>query len=186
MQNNLDGMKVAIIVTDNFEQVEMTEPRKALDHAGAETILIAPENDRVRGFQHDKAGETFVVDMQLEEADPNDFDALMLPGGALNADKLRVNKKALDFVQQMERDNKPIAFICHAPWVLISAGAVRNRSLTGYHTIKDDIVNAGGNYQDKQMVRDRNWVSSRQPSDIPAFNEAMISLFAEHVPAHSR
>src|SRR5437016_2273238 len=151
-KHDLDGMRVAIIVTDNFEQEEMTGPRKELDHAGAETILIAPKKDAVRAIQHDKAGQTFPVDESLEDANPDRFDALVLPGGALNADKLRVEKNALKFVQQMERDDKPIAFICHAPWVMISAGLVRNRHITGYHTIKDDIVNAGANYEDKEVI----------------------------------
>jgi len=178
-------MKIAIIATDNFEESEMAEPRKALDNAGAETLLIAPKKDQVRAFQHDKPGKTYEVDLALEDADPNDFDAVMLPGGALNADKLRTEKKALDFVKQMDRDGKPIAFICHAPWVIISAGLATNRHFTGYHTIKDDILNAGGNYEDVEVIRDRNWVSSRQPSDIPAFNREMLALFAEHVPAHA-
>src|SRR5437763_12457896 len=111
----------------------MTEPRKALDRAGAETVLIAPKKDSIRAFQHDKSGDTYLVDLALEDANPDNFDALMLPGGALNADKLRSEKKALDFVRQMDRDDKPIAFICHAPWVIISAGLVRNRHFTGYH-----------------------------------------------------
>jgi protease I len=183
--HNLDGMRVAILVTDNFEQVEMTGPRKALDEAGAETVLIAPKPEWVRGFQHDKVGDTFPVDTPLDEANSDRFDALVLPGGALNADKLRVESKAIKFVQQMERDDKPIAFICHAPWVMISAGLVRNRHMTGYHTIKDDIVNAGAKYDDAEVIRDRNWVSSRQPSDIPAFNEQMLQLFSERVPHHA-
>ena len=184
-QDKLEGMNVAIIVTDNFEEAEMDEPRKALENAGAETVLIAPKKDRVRATQHDKPGETYTVDLALKDADPDDFDALLLPGGALNADKLRTEKKALDFVRQMDRDGKPIAFICHAPWIIISAGIARNRHFTGYHTIKDDIINAGGNYEDIEVIRDRNWVSSRQPADIPSFNREMLKLFAEHMPAHA-
>ena len=183
--NTLDGIKVAIIATDNFEEQEMTEPRTALDSAGAETVLIAPNRDRIRAMQHDKHSATYTVDLSLDEASPADFDAVLLPGGALNADKLRTEQKALDFVRQMDRDGKPIAFICHAPWVIISAGLARDRHFTGYHTIKDDIINAGGNYEDAEVIRDRNWVSSRQPSDIPAFNRAMLQLFEEHVPAHA-
>ncbi len=181
--NTLYGMKVAIIATDNFEEKEMTEPRKALDKAGAETVLIAPKKDQIRATQHDKPGEPFGVDLALEDANPDDFDALLLPGGALNADSLRTEKKVLDFVRQFDRDGKPIAFICHAPWIIISAGVATNRHFTGYRTIKDDIINAGGNYEDVEVIRDRNWISSRQPSDIPAFNREMLQLFAEHVPA---
>lgn len=183
--NDLDGLRVAIIATDNFEEKEMTEPRKALDKAGAETVLIAPKNESIRAMQHDKAGDTYDVDMALDDARPDDFDGLLLPGGALNADKLRVEKKVLDFVRQMERDGKPIAFICHAPWIIISAGLARDRHFTGYHTIKDDIINAGGKYEDLEVIRDRNWVSSRQPSDIPAFNREILALLSEHVPAHA-
>ncbi len=183
--NELEGMKVAIIATDNFEEKEMTEPRKALDHAGAQTVLIAPNKGRIRAIQHDKPSETYIVDMALEDANPDHFDALMLPGGALNADRLRVEKKALDFVRQMDREEKPIAFICHAPWIIISARLARNRHFTGYHTITDDIINSGAHYEDVEVIRDSNWVSSRQPSDIPAFNREMLKLFAEHVPAHA-
>ena len=185
INNHLEGMKIAIIVTDNFEETEMTEPRKALDRAGAETVLFAPKKDRVRAIRHDKPGETYIVDGSLEDANPDHFDALLLPGGELNADKLRTEKKVLDFVRQMDRDGKPIAFICHAPWIIISAGLARNRHFTGYHTIKDDIRNAGGHYENVEVIRDKNWVSSRQPSDIPAFNREMLALFAEHVPAHA-
>ncbi|SRR5581483_891542 len=185
MQQHLDGLRVAIIATDNFEEKEMTEPRTALDKAGAETVLIAPKKDRIRAVQHDKPGETYAVDLSLEEADPDEFDALMLPGGALNADHLRTERKAIEFVRQFERDGKPIAFICHAPWIVISAGLARGRHFTGYHTIKDDIINSGAHYDDKEVIRDRNWVSSRQPSDIPAFNREMLQLFSEHVPSHA-
>ena len=181
-QYDLDGLRVAILLTDNFEQVEMTEPRKALDEAGAETILISPKEGEVRGINHDKPGDTFKVDLPMERANPDDFDAVMLPGGALNADTLRADSKAEEFIRKMNADDKPIAFICHAPWLIISAGLARNRRFTGYHTIKDDIINAGGNYEDTEVIRDKNWVSSRQPKDIPAFNREMLQLFSEHVP----
>ena len=183
-QYDLDGMRIAILVTDNFEQVEMTEPRKALDDAGAETVLVSLKGGEVRGIHHDKPGDTFKVDLPLDEANPDDFDAIMLPGGALNADTLRDNPKAQQFIRKIDKNEKPVAFICHAPWLVISAGITRGRRLTGYHTIKDDIVNAGGHFEDKEVVRDRNWVSSRQPKDIPAFNREMLQLFSEHVPHH--
>ncbi len=127
---------------------------------------------------HDKVGE-FAVDVTLEDADPAQFDAVLLPGGALNTDTLRVHPRAQQFVREMDRAGKPIAVICHAPWLLVSAGLVRGRTITSYHTIQDDIQNAGGKWQDAEVVRDKNWVSSRQPSDIPAFNTAIIELFSE-------
>lgn len=180
----LRGYKVAILVEDNFEQVELVEPRKALDHAGADTLVLAPRTGKVRGMHHDERGDGFSVDIPIDQADPGDFDAVLLPGGALNADKLRMNEAARDFVKQFDRQGKPIAVICHAPWLLVSSGLVRGRTLTSYPTIQDDIRNAGGIWQDRQVVRDRNWVSSRSPKDIPAFNEAMIDLFIEHASEH--
>lgn len=177
--NQLNGMRVAIIVDDDFEQVEMTEPRKALDQAGARTILISPKPGQVTGMNHDVKADTFPVDMPLEQANPNDFDALMLPGGALNADSLRVNPKAQDFARQMDSSGKPMAIICHAPWLLVSARLVKGRTLTSYYTIQDDIRCAGGNWVDQELVRDANWVTSRSPKDLGAFNPGMITLFAE-------
>ena len=178
-KNSLDGMRVAIIVADDFEQVEMTEPRKALDQAGAKTVLVSPQTGQVTGMNHDVKADTFKVDMSLDQANPNDLDAVMLPGGALNADSLRMNPKAQNFVRQMDTSGKPMAIICHAPWLLVSAGLVKGRTMTSYYTIQDDIRNAGGNWVDQEMVRDRNWVTSRSPKDLGAFNPAMISLFAE-------
>ena len=178
-QNRLVGLRVAIILSDDFEQVEMTEPRKALEQSGATTALISPKPRQVTGMNHDVKADTFKVDMTLDQAQPGDFDALMLPGGALNADFLRMIPKAQDFVRQFDRSGKPIAFICHAPWLLVSAGLVKGRKLTSYHTIQDDNRNAGGNWVDQEMVRDGNWVTSRSPKDLGTFNPAMVSLFAE-------
>jgi deglycase len=175
----LDGIRVAIVLSDDFEQAEMTEPRKALEQAGATTVLISPKPGQVTGMNHDVKADTFKVDMTLDQAQPDDFDALMLPGGALNTDFLRMIPKAQDFVRQFDSGGKPIAFICHAPWLLVSAGLVKGRKLTSYHTIQDDIRNAGGNWVDQEMVRDGNWVTSRSPKDLGAFNPAMVSLFAE-------
>ncbi|HTM35452.1 MAG TPA: type 1 glutamine amidotransferase domain-containing protein [Terriglobales bacterium] len=175
----LQGMRVAILATDGVEDSELREPRKALEDAGAETKLFAPKQDPIQSFKHhDKAG-TFKVDMTLAQADPSQFDALLLPGGALNADTLRVQSRAQEFVREMDRQGKPIAVICHAPWLLVSAGCVRDRTMTSYHTIQDDIRNAGASWKDEEFIRDRNWVSSRQPSDIPVFNREMIQLFSE-------
>ena len=185
----LDGMNVAILATDGVEDAELREPRQALADAGAKTTLFAPKEGRISSFRHhDKVGE-FAVDQTLAKADPSRFDAVLLPGGALNADTLRVQPRAQEFVREMDRQGKPVAVICHAPWLLISAGCVRGRTMTSYHTIQDDVRNAGANWQDEEAVRDRNWVSSRQPSDIPAFNRAMIQLFSEKQKAaanHSR
>ena len=175
----LDGMRVAIILSDDFEQAEMTEPRKALEQVGATTVLISPKPGQVTGMNHDVKADSFPVDMTLDQAQPSDFDAVMLPGGALNADFLRLNPKAQDFVRQSDSSGKPMAIICHAPWLLVSAGLVKGRKLTSYHTIQDDIRNAGGNWVDQEMVRDHNWVTSRSPKDLGVFNPAMVSLFAE-------
>lgn len=178
--NRLDGMRVAILVNDDFEQVEMTEPKKALEQAGAKTVLVSTKPGQVTGMKHDQKLDSFNVDMTLDQASPANFDALMLPGGALNADSLRMNQKAQDFVRQIDSSGRPIAVICHAPWLLVSSGCVKGRTMTSWPTIQDDLRNAGANWQDKEMVRDRNWVSSRGPQDLGAFNPAMVSLFAEY------
>jgi len=176
-QENKQALRVAIIATDGFEEVEMTEPRKFLEEQGAKTVLIAPHAGKIQAFKHhDKAGQ-YDVDLTLDQADSEDFDALLLPGGALNADALRVTPEAQEFAREFDRELKPLAVICHAPWLLVSAGLVKGRTLTSYHTIRDDIANAGGNWEDSEAVVDRNWVTSRQPSDIPKFNEKMKELF---------
>jgi protease I len=173
-------MRVAILATDGVEDRELREPRAALEEAGAKTILFAPKAGTIYSMKHhDKAAE-FSVDRTLEEADADQFDAVLLPGGALNADILRVQPRAQQFVRLMDEQGKPIAVICHGPWLLVSADLVRGRTLTSYHTIQDDLRNAGAEWQDREVVRDRNWVSSRQPSDIPAFNQAMLELFGEY------
>lgn len=176
--NTLNGLRVAILVTDDFEQVELTEPKKALEQAGATTKIISPKAGQVQGMNHDVKADTFPVDMTLDQANPGDFDAVLLPGGAVNADALRMQPKAQDFVRQIESSKKPIAVICHGPWLLISAGLVKGKNMTSYYTIQDDIRNAGGNWSDQEVVRDGNWVSSRSPKDLPAFNKAIIELFA--------
>lgn len=178
-QPDLKGLRVAIIVAEDFEQVEMTEPRKALDEAGAETVLISPVKGQVHSAKHDLRADAFKVEMALEQANPDDFDALMLPGGALNADKLRMEPRAREFVRRFDEQNKPVAAICHAPWLLASANLVSGRMLTSYYTLQDDLRNAGGHWLDQEVVCDQNWVTSRSPKDIPAFNRAMITLFSE-------
>jgi protease I len=178
-ENTLHGMRVAIFATDGVEEAELKDPRRALDQAGAKTTLFAPKEGKIQAFKHMDKSDRFDVDKTLADADPEQFDAVLLPGGALNADTLRVHPRVQEFLREMDRQSRPIAVICHAPWLLVSAGCVRGRTMTSYHTIQDDIRNAGGKWQDQEVVRDKNWVSSRQPSDIPAFNQAMIELFAE-------
>ncbi len=175
----LAHLRVAILASDGFEQAELEKPRKALEEAGATASVIAPKSGKIQGFIHDEKADKVDVDMTLDQADPDEFDAVLLPGGALNADFLRAEKKAQDFIRRIDQAKKPIAVICHAPWLLVSAGLVKGRTMTSYQTIQDDIRNAGGNWKDEEVIRDRNWVSSRQPSDIPAFNREMISLFSE-------
>jgi protease I len=170
---------VAILATDGFEIAELLKPRKALEEAGARTTVIAPKAGSIQGFHHDVKGEKVNADVALATAKAEEFDAVLLPGGALNADALRVNKDAQKFVHEMDGAGKPIAMICHAPWLLISAGLTRGRQLTSYHTIQDDLRNSGARWEDAEVIRERNWVSSRQPDDIPAFNREMLALFAE-------
>ncbi len=178
----LEGMRVAILATNGVEHAELVEPRRALDEAGARTVLISMKPGKIKGMKHDELADQFDVEMVLEEADPEEFDAVLLPGGVLNADALRVENRAQEFVRYMDDSGKPIAAICHAPWLLVSAGVVEGRTLTSYHTIEDDIRNAGGIWMDKEVICDQNWVSSRQPSDIPMFNREMINLFSQRKP----
>jgi protease I len=179
MAQELSGMKVAIIATQNFEESELTEPKKALEAAGAKTVVISTKPGKIQAVRHDEKTMKVDVDMTFDQVQASEFDAVQIPGGALNADTLRVVPEAQEFVRKMDRNGKPIAVICHGPWLLVSAGLVRGRKLTSYQTIQDDIRNAGGQWQDSECVRDKNWVSSRQPSDIPAFNREMIRLFSE-------
>src|SRR6266699_5046530 len=159
----LQNVRVAILVADDFEQIEMTEPRKVLDEVGAMTTLISLKPGQVTGMNHDVKSDAFKVDMTLEQANPDDFDAVLLPGGVLNADALRIQRKAQVFVEKVNRADKPMAIICHAPWLLVSARLIIGRTLTSYHTIQDDIRNAGGKWVDQEVARDHNWVSSRSP-----------------------
>ena len=175
----LEGLRVAILATNGVEQSELTEPRKALEEAGATTVLIAPKAGRIQAMKHDEKTDLFPVEAALDAVNVDEFDAVMLPGGALNSDKLRVEPEAQEFVRSMDEAGKPIASICHAPWLLVSAGRTKGRTLTSYHTIQDDIRNAGGRWVDEPVVRDGNWVTSRKPADLPAFNRQMIELFAE-------
>lgn len=177
----LSGMRVAVLMTDGVEQSELVEPSNALIEAGAQVTVIAPKKGEIQAFKHHDKAEKFKAEKSLDEVSATDFDALLLPGGALNADALRVEKKAQEFAQQIDGAGKPIAVICHGPWLLVSAGLTKGRKLTSYHTIRDDIRNAGAIWDDSEVIRERNWVSSRQPKDIPAFNREMINLFREHL-----
>ena len=179
----LDNKRVAVLVTDGFEEVELTEPAKALGEAGAKIDIIAPHPGRIQAFKHHDKSITVPVDRTFEEANSADYDALLLPGGALNADAMRANPQVQQFIRTFASSGRPMAVICHAPWELISAGVARGRTMTSYHTIQDDVRNAGAHWEDQEVVVDGNLVTSRQPSDIPAFNREMITLFAQ-VPSH--
>jgi len=179
MADRLDGLRVAILVTNDFERVELTEPQQTLEEEGAQTLIIAPQGGQLQSLNHDVKADVFDVDLTLDEADPDDFDAILLPGGVINADALRMNAKAQEFVRRIDEAGKPIAVICHGPWVLVSAGLVRGRTLTSWPTLQDDIRNAGGRWVNSEVVHDGNWVSSRGPRDLPAFNREMVSLFAK-------
>jgi protease I len=175
---SLQGKKVAILVTDGFEQVELTEPRKALDQAGAKTELVSPARDQVKGWNHTEWGDKLPVDVPLQQARPESYDALLLPGGVMNPDHLRMSPDAVRFVKSFVDAGKPIAAICHGPWTLIEAGAVKGRKMTSWPSLQTDLRNAGANWVDQQVVHDGNLVTSRKPDDIPAFNKEMIALFA--------
>jgi protease I len=174
----LNGLNVAILVTDGFEQVEMTDPRKALDEAGAETQLVSPKDGSVKAWKFTEWGDTFSVDMPLSQVSVEDFDALLLPGGVINPDKLRTVPEAVAFVKAFFNAGKPVASICHGPWTIIEAGVANGRRVTSWPSLKTDLQNAGAEWLDQEVVVDRGLVTSRKPDDIPAFNREMIELFA--------
>jgi protease I len=179
MSNELSGKRVAILVTDGFEQVEMTSPREALEKAGAKCVLISNVDGKVQGFKHHDKADRFDVELSLAKAAAEDFDAVLLPGGVINGDALRVEQKAQQFVRDVDRAGKPVMVICHGGWILISAGLVKGRTLTTWPTLQDDMRNAGATWKDEECVRDRNWVSSRKPDDLPAFNRESVRIVAE-------
>jgi protease I len=181
MKDRLDGKRVAILVADGFEQSELAQPKKALEEAGAETEIVSPEDGEVKGWQHDRWGKSFKVDVALQDADAMNYDALLLPGGVMNPDKLRVNSRALRFVKAFFTAHKPVAAICHGPWTLINAGVVKGRKLTSYKSIQEDLKNAGAKWVDEEVVVDNGLVTSRQPDDIPAFNRRMIEEIGEGI-----
>jgi protease I len=179
MDNKLKGKKVAILVADGFEQIELTAPREALEAAGASIEIVSPADKEVQGWNHDEKADVFPVDMPLTRARSDDYDALLLPGGVRNPDQLRQLTRALEFVDGFFATGKPVAAICHAPWTLIDAGVVDGRKMTSWPSLKTDLRNAGADWVDKDVVVDKGLVSSRKPADIPAFNKKMIETFAE-------
>jgi len=175
----LTGKRVAIVVTDGFEQDELVQPKHALEEAGAVAEIVSPNREKVKGCKSTDWGMEFKVDKQVAKADPNSYDALMLPGGQMNPDHLRMDKTTIQFIQSFVRSGKPIAAICHGPLTLIEAGAVKGRRMTSYPSIQTDLQNAGAEWVDQEVVADRGLVTSRKPEDIPAFNRKMIEEFAE-------
>ena len=178
-QAGLKGKKVAILATDGFEQVELTEPRKALDAAGAKTQVVSPKSGKIRGWRFTDWGEEVAVDVPLDQAKVDDFDALMLPGGVMNPDKLRMQPKAVQFVRAFFDAGKPVAAICHAPWTIIEAGCAEGRQIASWPSLRTDLENAGATWEDREVCVDANLVTSRKPDDIPAFNREMLALFAK-------
>lgn len=179
MAEALNGMKVVILAENGFEQSELLEPKKELEQAGAQTFVISPQPETIKGWNMQDWGDEIPVDVPLSEAKADDYAALLLPGGVLNPDKLRMNPAAVNFVRHFLLNHKPIAAICHGPWMLVESGAVKNRTVTSWPSIKTDITNAGGHWVDQEVVLDDNILTSRKPDDIPAFNEQMIRLFSE-------
>ena len=175
---DLNALKVAILVTDGFEQIELTEPRKALDGAGAETQIVSPKSQRVRGWNFTDWGEEFAVDMPLDRTKPEEFDALLLPGGVMNPDSLRIEPRAVEFVKEFFDTGKPVAAICHGPWMIIEAGAARGRRIASWPSLKTDLRNADAEWMDEEVVVNSNLVTSRKPDDLPAFNREMNELFS--------
>jgi protease I len=179
MADELRNKRVAALVDNGFEQSELAEPKTALEAAGAKVDIVSPQDTKVKGWQHITWGDEFSVDRKLEEAKADEYDALLLPGGVMNPDKLRANAKAVQFVKRFVEAGKPIAAICHGPWTLIEAGAVQGRRMTSWPSLATDLRNAGANWVDQECVVDNGLVTSRKPDDIPAFNKKMIEEFAE-------
>lgn len=181
---SLSGLRIAILATDGFEQSELIEPRKALDAAGADTSVVSPKQGTVRGWNHKDWGQEVNVDQALDQADPQDYDALVLPGGVMNPDHLRMQPKAVAFVKSFIEASKPIAAICHGPWTLIEAGACKGRRMTSWPSLQTDLRNSGAEWVDQEVVVDKNLVTSRKPEDLPAFNREIIKLFGAAVSRH--
>ena len=177
--NKLDGKRIAILATDGVEEVELTKPRDAIREAGAQAVVVSPRSDEIKAWQHDHWGNKIHVDLPLSRANADDFDGLMLPGGVMNPDHLRQDQQAVRFVKSFFEQGKPVAAICHGPWLLVEAGAVSGRTLTSWPSLKTDIRNAGGQWVDEEVHVDRGLVTSRKPADLPAFCAKAIEEFAE-------
>ena len=175
----LNGKRVAILVAEGFEQSEMVGPRRALEEAGAETFIVSPCEGEVQGWNHFDKADRFHVDMHVDDADANDFDALLLPGGVANPDQLRIIPKAVQFAKAFVEAAKPVGVICHGPWTLIEAGVVKGRTLTSWPSVRTDLLNAGAKWVDQEVVTDRGLVSSRKPADVPAFSRKLIEEVEE-------
>lgn len=184
---SLNGKRIAILATDGFEQVELMEPRKALDKEGATTVVISPKSGEIKGWNLKEWGDKVKVDKTLENANPNDYDALVLPGGVMNPDHLRMEPKAVNFVRQFVATGKTVAAICHAPWTLVEADVVRGKTVTSWPSLKTDLKNAGAKWVDQEVVTDGQFIFSRKPDDIPAFNRAVIEAVSHGArqPAHA-
>ena len=181
MDGNLENKKIAILVEKGFEQIEMTEPREALEQAGASTVIISPQKDKLKAWNEKDWGQEFRVDVNIDDANPEDYDALLLPGGVMNPDYLRMNEKAVNFTRHFLENNKPVAAICHGPWLLVETGMIKGRTMTSYPSIKTDLMNAGANWVDEEVVVDNGLVTSRKPDDLPAFCEKMLEEVSEGV-----
>jgi protease I len=175
MATPLKGYKVAVFAVDGFEQAELTEPKRELSEAGAQVDVISVKRGKIQGFKHLDRGDAVEVDATFDDAQPNDYNALVLPGGVVNSDAIRSIPEAQAFVQEMDRTHKPIAVICHGGWLPISAGIVKGRKMTSWPSLRDDICNAGGSWVDEEVVEDGNLISSRKPADLPAFNQKLIA-----------
>lgn len=183
-QHQLGGLTIAILVTDGFEQEEMTGPRASLEESGVIIRMLSDKKGQVQGYHHDQRGDLFDVDLTFDQVTADEFDALLLPGGAVNALRIRSHPDAQRLVQQIDAQDKPIAVICHAPWLLVSADLVKGHKMTSWPSLQKDIEDAGGTWVDAEVVVDRNWVSSRKPDDIPAFNDAFKRMLAQRTRKH--
>ena len=179
MSSELKGKKIALLATDGFEQVELTEPRKALDQAGATTVVVSPKSGEIKARKFKEWGDKVKVDQTLEDARPDEFDALVLPGGVINPDYLRMEPKAVNFVREFVSTGRTVAAICHGPWTLVEADVVRGKKVTSWPSVKTDLKNAGATWVDQEVVTDGQFIFSRKPDDIPAFSKAIIEAVSK-------
>ena len=179
MSDELRGRKIAILATDGFEQVELTDPKKNVENAGAATEVLSVKEGSIKGWKFGDWGESVRVDKLVSKANIDDYDALILPGGQINPDKLRMDKSAVDFVRRFVASGKPVAAICHGPWMLVEAGVVKGKSVTSWPSVHTDLINAGAKWVDKEVVEDSNLITSRKPDDIPAFSRKVIEIVAK-------